>query len=199
MKLRAVFITFVLLLLTLFIFNSFSNQNISNTIRIEVNDFYFKPENIRIKSGQKVEIELVNKGKLEHEFMVGRLIKTEKDQEHNKSNHTQNSKKEATDIEHNHQKDMHGEHDIDIEQKETIHIHTASFEKDFFNGIEVTSITDKGKFIRDSEHGTMLILEPGGTATLSFNIPDDYKGEWVVACFIPGHYEANMRGKIIIE
>jgi len=94
---------------------------------------------------------------------------------------------------------MYGEHEVDIEQKETVHIHTAIFEKDFFNGIEVASTTDKAKFISDPDHGTMLILEPGGTATLSFNIPDDYKGEWVVGCFIPGHYEANMRGKVIIE
>jgi len=78
--------------LILIALTSYSNQEDSNTIRIEMGDFYFKPDTIQLKQYQQVIIEFVNVGKLEHEFMVGRLIKTEKDQGHKKTNHTHDSK-----------------------------------------------------------------------------------------------------------
>lgn len=45
----------------------------------------------------------------------------------------------------------------------------------------------------------MVMLKPEGKATLTFKIPSDRKGEWEMACFVPGHYEAKMKGKIIIN
>lgn len=61
-----------------------SSQTDSNTIQIIIGDFYFKPKTIQLRAGQRVKIELINEGKLEHEFMVGRGLKTEegKDETH---------------------------------------------------------------------------------------------------------------------
>ncbi len=190
---------FALIVLVLIASTSYSIQDEPNTIHIEMGDFYFKPETIHLKPGQQVKIEFINIGKLEHEFMVGRLVKTVKSHTDKKTNNTQESKKDATETAHQHKNKMHGEHEEYLEQNEPTHIHTASFEEDFFNEIEVVSTQDKGKFISSPDHGTMLILEPGGSASLSFKVPDSNKGEWEIACFIPGHYEANMRGKIIVE
>jgi uncharacterized cupredoxin-like copper-binding protein len=131
--------------------------------------------------------------------MVGRFVSTVKDQTYKKNKDTHESKKGATETGHQHKNKMHGEQEEHVEQNEPSHMHTASFEKDFFNEINIVSTQDKGKLISSPDHGTMLILEPGGSASLSFEVPDSSKGEWDIACFLPGHYEANMRGKIIIE
>lgn|GEM_PF-852840 len=190
---------FALIVLVLIASTSYSNQDGPNTIHVEMGDFYFKPDTIHLKPGQRVKIEFVNTGKLELEFMVGRFVGTVKDQTDKKTTNTHESKKDATETDHQHKNKTHGEHEEYLEQNEPTHMHSASFENDFFNEIEVISTQDNGEFIRSPGHGTTLIIEPGGSASLSFKVPDSSKGEWEFACFIPGHYEANMRGKIIIE
>src|SRR3990172_5754753 len=55
-----------------------SSQTDSNTIQIIIGDFYFKPKTIQLRAGQQVKIELINEGKLEHEFMVGRGLRQRK-------------------------------------------------------------------------------------------------------------------------
>jgi uncharacterized cupredoxin-like copper-binding protein len=175
----------------LFVSSSCSKQKESNTIRIEMGDFYFKPETIRLKAGQQINLELINLGKLEHEFMVGRKVEKEQNINNKEMNHNHTSKEEASNNEQNHNEVS--------EQNEKTHLHTASFETNFFDGINVVPTIKRGKFIKMPGHGTMLILEPKGTATMSFYVSPDYKGEWEIACFIPGHYEAKMMGKIIVN
>ncbi len=49
-------------------------------------------------------------------------------------------------------------------------------------------------------HGWMgLHLLPGESATIHVWIPEDQKGEWEVACFMLGHYEAGQHAPFIIE
>ncbi|MBI2486775.1 MAG: hypothetical protein HYW01_07430 [Deltaproteobacteria bacterium] len=76
---------------------------------------------------------------------------------------------------------------------------SKSFEKDFFEGIKVAYTEEGGKFMKIPGHGTMVTLKPGGRATLTFTPPTDRKGEWITACFVPGHYEAKMKEKVIIN
>ncbi len=128
----------------------------ASTVQVKMGEFYFKPETIQLKAGQQVKIELVNEGKVEHEFMIGREVK------------------------------MH-------EGK------PETFEKDFFAGIEVTHTEEEGKFMNEPGHGTEVELEEGGKAALTFIVPADRKGEWEIGCFVPGHYEAGMKGKLVVE
>lgn len=44
----------------------------TRVVRITLGEFYFAPNVITLKSGQMVTFVLVNKGKLGHEFMLGR-------------------------------------------------------------------------------------------------------------------------------
>lgn len=107
---------------------------------------------------------MVNEGKLEHEFMVGRGVMTEQGKH-----------------------EMHGEM-------------SKRFEKNFFDGIEVVAQTNNGaEFMSVPGHGTMVALKPQGKATLTFKVPTDRKGEWIMACFMLGHYEAMMKGKVIVK
>ncbi|RMF81659.1 MAG: hypothetical protein D6737_04315 [Chloroflexi bacterium] len=42
-------------------------------------------------------------------------------------------------------------------------------------------------------------INPGQKLELSLTIPEDLVGEWELACFVPGHYEAGMVAPLIIE
>jgi len=44
-----------------------------------------------------------------------------------------------------------------------------------------------------------ISILPGGTVTLRFTVPANVKGEWAMACFLPGHYESGMHGTLVIE
>lgn len=150
---------------------AYSSQDEPNTIQIRIGEFYLKPEIVQLKAGQAVNIRLVNEGKLEHEFMVGQGVKMEE-----------------------------GEHE---HSKTTHEIHWAMsrrFERDFFEGIDVAVQTENGaNFMKVPGHGTMVTLKPQGKATLKFKVPTYRKGEWIMACFMPGHYEAKMSGKVIVK
>lgn len=169
-----------------------SCQTESNTLQIRIGDLYFKPDKIELKAGDEVKIELVNEGKFVHEFMVGRGVKMEgnEGENHEELHDHSEGKAEASEVEHEHHK---GGHEAHIGM-------SKSFEKDFFEGINVVAQTENGaEFMRVPRHGTMVTLKPEGRATLTFKIPSDRKGEWEMACFVPGHYEAKMMGHIIVK
>lgn len=42
-------------------------------------------------------------------------------------------------------------------------------------------------------------LEPGADAWIRVKFPDSAKGEWEIGCFVPGHYEAGMKAKFVVE
>ncbi len=125
-------------------------------VQVKMGEFYFKPQAIRLKAGQQVRIEIVNEGKIEHEFMLGREVEMEGGK-------------------------------------------PAHYEKDFFDGIQVSHTEEKGEFKLEPMHGTEVELDEGGKATLSFTVPTDRKGNWEVGCFAPGHYEAGMKGVLVVE
>lgn len=91
------------------------------------------------------------------------------------------------------------EHELMIGREVEMHEgEPEGFEKDFFEGIQVTHTAEKGHFMKE-DHGYMADLEPGGKATLTFTAPADRKGEWEMACLYAGHYEAGMKAKFIID
>lgn len=182
---KSYFLKILLVVSTLSLLIACSRQAESNTVPITIGDLYFKPDTIELKAGHEVKIELVNQGKIEHEFMVGRGVKMEKDED---ESHNHEGNHEALEGAHKDQEGNQGAHE------------GKRFETDFFEGIEVVAQTENGaEFMYVPGHGTMVMLKPEGKATLTFKTPSDRKGEWEMACFVPGHYEAKMRGKIIIK
>lgn len=168
------------------------HQEESNTIHILTGDFYFKPATIELKAGQEVMIELANEGNIEHEFMVGRGVKMagDKDESHEEMDEAGEVEHETSEAGHEHHEGMHSAHSGA----------SRGFDEDFFEGIDVKAETENGaEFMRMPGHGTMVLLKPHGKAIISFTVPTDRIGEWEMACFIPGHYEAMMRGKVIVK
>ncbi|MFQ5524550.1 MAG: plastocyanin/azurin family copper-binding protein, partial [Acidimicrobiia bacterium] len=48
------------------------------------------------------------------------------------------------------------------------------------------------------DHGAMIEVEPGGEITLRFTIPADATGTYEMGCFLPGHYDAGMKGTVTV-
>lgn len=46
--------------------------------------------------------------------------------------------------------------------------------------------------------GTGLRVDPGKAGSLTLVVPTD-TGEFEFGCFVPGHYEGGMRGKLVVE
>lgn len=168
-----------------------------NTIHITTGDFYFKPATIELKEGKEVKIELVNEGNIEHEFMVGRGVKMAEDkgEAHEELDEAGEGIHESSEAGHEHH--QHENH----EGMDSAHMGASSgFDEDFFEGIDVKAETGNGaEFMRMPDHGTMVLLKPHSKATITFMVPTDRIGEWEMACFIPGHYEAKMKGNVTVE
>lgn len=71
---------------------------------------------------------------------------------------------------------------------------SENFESLLFTDVEVDAqslgkVTD---FVRSP-------LKIGETFSMTVTIPDTLKGEWELACFVAGHYEAGMKAPLIIK
>jgi uncharacterized cupredoxin-like copper-binding protein len=53
----------------------------------------------------------------------------------------------------------------------------------------------------EGEHGFMVVLPPGGTATMTFPVTAEMAGEWEMGCFEQDgvHYDAGMHGPLTIQ
>ena len=49
------------------------------------------------------------------------------------------------------------------------------------------------------DHGTMVLTGPAMRSSMTFLLPGDLRGEWEMACFIPGHYDGGMHGTVIVN
>lgn len=47
-------------------------------------------------------------------------------------------------------------------------------------------------------HGAEIEVEPGGQVIIRMHIPEDAVGKWEMGCFLPQHYEAGMKGTMIV-
>lgn len=189
---KLLFLIILLPVSILFILTACKHQEKPITIHIVTGDFYFKPATIELETGQEVMIELVNEGNIEHEFMVGRGVKVagDKDESHEEMDEAGEGEHETSEPGHEHHENVHSAHAGA----------SRGFDQDFFEGIDVKTETENGaEFMRMPGHGTMVLLKPHGKVIITFPVPTDRIGEWEMACFIPGHYEAMMRGKVIVK
>ena len=199
---KGIYITILLAVSILFFITACKREAEPNIIQIATGDFYFKPATIELKAGQEVKIELVNEGNIEHEFMVGRGVKAEDSHVHGEMHEGMEENTETSEMGHEHNGEMHQPEGMqDMQGMNNAHAGMSrGFDQDFFEGINVAAETENGaEFMRMPGHGTMVLLKPHGKAIITFNVPTDRIGEWEMACFIPGHYEAMMRGKIIVK
>jgi uncharacterized cupredoxin-like copper-binding protein len=80
----------------------------------------------------------------------------------------------------------------------------AGYEVDMFMTAGVTPevVQAEAPEPEEEEHaGFMVILPPGGTASISFPVTEAMAGEWEIGCFEQDgvHYDAGMKGTLVVQ
>jgi uncharacterized cupredoxin-like copper-binding protein len=80
----------------------------------------------------------------------------------------------------------------------------AGYEVDMFTTAGVTPAVQQAEAPEPEEEeyaGFMVILPPGGTASMSFPVTEAMVGEWEIGCFEQDgvHYDAGMKGALVVQ
>lgn len=154
-------------------------------IRVNMTEYGFGSDVIEVEAGQTVEFLLKNSGDLDHEFMIGREV-------------TSGMGGTATGFEHDFFDGLAPTVDppgakMDMESMDADdHDHDETMDMDDNDG---TMDMDSG------DHGFMVILKPGGTASVTVTIPDDAVGDWEIGCFRDkgSHWSSGMRATLRVK
>ena len=149
------------------------------TIKVTMADFSFSPAVLRISAGHPVTLVFVNTGVVQHEFMAGRTAMNG-DFETDLFANVEVEMGSAEAADHKHADAAPHDH-----PEPAAHVHADPAQHAHAEG-------------QDS-HDTMVVVEPGARGSMTFELPTDLRGEWEMACFIPGHYDGGMHGSVIVD
>ena len=139
-------------------------------IEVTMADFSFSPAVLRIPANRPVTLAFVNTGAVEHEFMAGRnAVNGDFDADLFANVDVVMGSEDAADHDH---------------ADPAAHEHADPADHAHADGQE--------------SHGTMVLLGPGTRSSMTFELPADRRGEWEMACFIPGHYDGGMHGTVVV-
>jgi len=158
-------------------------------IVIELSEFEFSPSEIHVSPGDTVTFVLRNTGDKDHEFMIGRDVRT--------------TDGVPDGFEHNF---FEGETPMVMPADAAMSgdMEEMDMSSDTTMGDMASDTTmgemDMGEEGHD-EHGFMVMRSPGTEATLTVTIPADASGEWQIGCFEEdgAHWDDGMRGTLIID
>lgn len=123
----------------------------SGSVSVTMSEFAFKPAQVTVVAGKPVLLRLVNGGKIEHEFMIGRQ-----------------------------------------------RMPSGGFMENFLEGLDVTVDGKPLQAAGGGDHGAMFTVPPGTAIEVAFTAPAE-TGTWGVGCFLVGHYEAGMKGTLVVR
>ncbi len=149
---------------------------------IEVNlaDYSFSPEQLRIPAGQLVQLVFTNTGEVEHEFMAGRTV-----------------------VDGDFAVDLFAGLEVEIGTLGAAvpegHDNSDGHHDD---DVDVPAGHDNSDGHHDGDaaaaHGTMISLQEGTRGTMTFTLPTALRGEWETGCFLTGHYGRGMHGTLTV-
>lgn len=155
---------------------------------IEVNmaDYSFSPEPLRIPAGQLVQLVFTNTGEVEHEFMAGRSV-----------------------VDGAFEVDLFAGLNVEIQVEEAGHQEEADHDDDAADhdhddaadhdvAVPAGHDNSDGHHDGDDDHGTMVLLQEGGRTSMTFTLPIELRGEWETGCFLTGHYGRGMHGMVTV-
>ena len=155
-------------------------------IEVDMRDYAFSPTPLRIPAGQPVMLVFSNTGDVEHEFMAGRTpVNGDFQVDLFEGVAVETGTAPAGDHDatpHDHPADAAAHDHADAPPPAADHDHADA----------------GGHEHGDAGHGTMVQLESGARATMSFTLPAERRGEWEMACFLPRHYERGMHGVLTV-
>ena len=182
-------------------------------IRVNMTEYGFGSDVIEVRAGQTVEFLLKNSGDLDHEFMIGRGV-------------TATMGGMATGFEHDFFEglmpivdppeavmDMESM-DMDMDKMDMDNMDMDSDDMDMDMDMDADGHDDDSMDMDsddssmdmdadghdDNDHGFMVLLAPGATASLTVTIPDDAVGDWEIGCFRDKgtHWSSGMRAELRI-
>lgn len=128
-------------------------------VEIQMKEFAFVPSTVTLKAGVPAEVRLVNRGVVEHEWMVH----------------------EAKGMTGMHSEKMHKELEA----------------RSYFKGLPVQVEGQAKRVERMGKDVVMVTLAPGQSVTLRFT--PRKRGTFEMGCYLPGHYEAGMKGSWVVR
>jgi uncharacterized cupredoxin-like copper-binding protein len=148
-------------------------------IRVNMTEYGFGSDVIEVEAGQTVEFLLKNSGDLDHEFMIGREV-------------TSGVGGTATGFEHDFFDGLAPTVDPPGAKMDMESMDADDHDHDHDGTMDMDS-DDHG-----DDHGFMVILKPGGTASVTVTIPDDAVGDWEIGCFRDkgSHWSSGMRATL---
>ncbi len=151
-----------------------AHESAADTVEIEVrlDEFSFSPDPLEIPAERPVRLVVRNVGKVSHEFMAGREPKENDFEDDLFAGVT-------VDIRSGEAAEMDGEHG-----------HEAGGHD------EMEGMRGMG---HGDEHGTMVMVDPEKTTYMTFTLSASKRGTWSMACFVPGHFAAGMRGTLVVK
>ena len=157
-------------------------------------EYGFGSDVIEVRAGQTVEFLLKNSGDLDHEFMIGRGV-------------TVAMGGMATGFEHDFFEGLMPIVDppeavMDMESMDMDMDMDADGHDDDSMDMDSddSSMDMDADGHDDNDHGFMVLLAPGATASLTVTIPDDAVGDWEIGCFRDKgtHWSSGMRAELRI-
>ncbi len=147
-----------------------------DTIDITMTDYAYEPDSISVPAGQEVTLRFVNEGTVEHYFVVGDTVAS------NKDGFEQNAFSGVS-IEKNKQSEERETEDGEHEKEEDHHEEEKHEEE-------------------EDHHENEFELPPGGSGSMTFTLPSSKAGTYTVACFETEgrkkHYELGMKGTLTV-
>lgn len=155
-------------------------------IEVDMSDYTFAPTPLLIPAGRPVTLVFTNTGDVAHEFMAGRSPA---------SGDFEVDLFEGVQVETG--APAMGDHDAMLHDHPAdagAHDHAPAAPAAADHGHADAGGHDHA----DAPHGTMVEVDTGARATMTFTLPADRRGEWEMACFLPRHYERRMHGQLIV-
>lgn len=189
---------------------------VEDEVQISLSEYKFDPANLEVRAGSTITIRLVNDSQenKEHELMIGREVKMGGDFG-DQPDGFERDFFEGVEVELVDAKDvmmlMAGEAtltgekaqellgmEMDMGMDADMDMGESGRESGMEGGME--SGDDHAGEGADDHAGFMIELEPGGTATLRFTVPEDKVGEWTIGCFSQDgqHFGEGMKGTLTV-
>ena len=145
-------------------------------VTIDMTEYKFTPNELELKVGQQVTITLVNKGTLDHEFMVGRNVQNNSDGNPDG-------------------------YEVDLFQFSGVTPDVVSIGDSIQIMMGGKMLAGKMGEMEMDHMGYMVMVPVGNdTATISFTVTPEMVGTWEFGCFeLDGvHYNSGMKGTLTI-
>ncbi|MBI4278744.1 MAG: cupredoxin domain-containing protein [Armatimonadetes bacterium] len=155
------------------------------SVTITMSEHKFEPQRVTVRAGSTVTIRLVNKGILDHEFMVGRTV-------------TKGGP--GGNLPDGYMHDFFDGLTVSAVSASGVARFEAGEAKVTGEAAKTLMAAPKEMEMEHGHHGFMITLKPKGQAVIRLVVPASRAGSWEIGCFEQNgsHYLAGMKGTFTV-